>query len=834
MAGPLFFYNPGRMAYDWKSIETKWQAAWRRSGIDKAPERPDPGRKQYVLIMFPYPSGDLHVGHLRNYTIGDVVARHGRMNGRQTVYPMGWDAFGMPAEQAAIKHGIHPGEWTRGNIRLSKQTLERVAFSIDWDREVTTCEPDYYKWTQWLFLVMHRQGLTERRRSLVNWCDTCHTVLANEQVSTGGCWRCGNPVGKKELEQWYFRMSSYAERLLKDIDDLTQWPESTKAMQRHWIGRSEGAEIHFEVKGKPLTVFTTRPDTLFGATYVVLAPEHPLVEAIADPARLPELRAYREKAQNTKEIDRLSTVREKTGVFTGAYAVNPATKQEVPVWVADYVLTGYGTGAIMAVPAHDPRDFAFAKAHGLPVVEVIQGGEVAKEAYEGPGVLVNSAFFDGMPHDKAKAEITAWLAKEGKAVPKVQYRLKDWLVSRQRFWGAPIPVIHCPACGPVPVPEKDLPVRLPEGVKDFLPKGRSPLADVPAFVDTACPSCGAKAQRDTDTMDTFLCSSWYLFRYADARNADRAFRRELVDAWCPVDVYIGGAEHACMHLLYFRFVTKVLKDAGFVGFEEPVKRLFHQGMIHGENGEVMSKSKGNAVAAGPFIDRVGVDTARVALLFFAPSGDDIRWSEDGVKGAWRFLNRFWEAMEPRAPQVRTFAGQAVQVPALSPAAREVRRRLHAAIQRTSEAFERDYEFNTAIAALMEFLNAFTHPDQALGDDPADGPVVAEACLAVVRLIAPMAPHLAEELWERFGQKGSVLMADWPKADPAALVMDEVELAVQVNGKVKGRITVPSKATEEEVRKAALAHPAVAGKPVKMVKVVPGRLVNIVVVEGAKA
>ena len=812
--------------YDWKASEAKWQAAWERSGADRASERPG-AKKKYVLIMFPYPSGDLHVGHLRNYTIGDVVARYWRMKGFETMYPMGWDSFGMPAEQAAIKRGIHPGDWTRKNIETSKATLKRVGFSIDWSREITTCEPDYYRWTQWLFLVMHKQGLTERRRSLVNWCETCHTVLANEQVSTGGCWRCGNPATKKELEQWYFRMSSYAERLLKDIDGLKDWPESTKSMQRNWIGRSEGAEVVYKSKAGDIPVFTTRPDTLFGATYVVLAPEHPLVERIADPARLSELRAYREKAQLAKEIDRASTVREKTGVFTGATALNPATGKEVPVWVADYVLTGYGTGAIMAVPAHDQRDYDFAKAKGLPVLEVIQSPDgmrdgVKAKAFEGEGVLVNSFLFDGMENAKAAREITDWLSKKGLAKAKVQYRLKDWLVSRQRFWGTPIPMVHCPKCGPVPVAEKDLPVRLPEGVKDFIPKGRSPLADVPAFMNTSCPTCKGPAQRDADTLDTFLCSSWYLFRYTDPKNAARAFRRELVDAWCPVDVYIGGAEHACMHLLYFRFVTKVLKDAGFLGFEEPVRRMFHQGMVHGENGEVMSKSKGNAVEAGPFIDRVGVDVARLALLFFAPSGDEIAWSEDGVTGSRRFLYRVWDAFESRAAQVKSNPARSAS---LSAKDKEVRRRLHLAIRRATEAFEGGYEFNTAIAAVMEFLNAF---------EPEDPGVAAEAALAVTRLLAPMAPHLAEELWATFGQKGSVLAAPWPEMDESALVQDEVELALQVNGKVRGHLKVSAKASVQEIETAARAHAAVAGSAVKFVKVVPGRLVNVVVAEGAKA
>lgn len=815
------------MPYDWKSSEPRWQAAWRKAGLARAPERPG-ARKAYVLVMFPYPSGDLHVGHLRNYTIGDVIAIHARMRGCDVMYPMGWDSFGMPAEQAAIKHHVHPRDWTGRNIATSKATLQRLGYLIDWEREVTTSEPDYYRWTQWLFLLMHRRGLTERRRSLVNWCETCHTVLANEQVSTGGCWRCGNPVGKKELEQWYFRMSSMAERLLKDVDALEGWPEGTRAMQRNWIGRSEGAEIVFRAGDHVIPVFTTRPDTLFGATYMVLAPEHPLVEVIADPRQIPALRAYREKAQNTKEIDRASTVREKTGVFTGATAVNPATGRPVPVWVADYVLMGYGSGAIMAVPAHDARDFAFAKAHGLPVAEVIQSPEgVREKAYEGDGVLVNSLLFDGMECGRARREITDWLAKQGLAKPTVQYRIKDWLVSRQRFWGAPVPVVHCGKCGAVPVPERDLPVRLPEGVTDFLPKGRSPLADVPAFVGTPCPGCGAAAERDTDTLDTFLCSSFYLFRYCDARNPDRAFRRELVDAWCPVDLYIGGAEHACMHLLYFRFVTKVLHDAGFVGFDEPVRRLFHQGMVHGEDGEVMSKSKGNAVPAGEFIDRVGVDVARLSLLFMAPSGDDVRWSEDSVTGSWRFVNRLWDALEARSGVIRSHAGQPVQMPALSAEAREVRRRLHLAVKRATDAFAPGaYDFNTAIAALMEFLNAFQGAD-GLGQDPSDGPVVAEAGLAVALLMAPFAPHFAEELWERFGQRGSVLAQPWPEPDPAALAVDEMQLGIQVNGRIRGHVTVPSGASEDEVRKAALAHAAVAGKSVKKVVVVPGRLVNIV-------
>jgi len=818
--------------YDWRAVEPKWQDVWRRAGAGRTPELPgDPARKRYVLTMFPYPSGDLHAGHLRNYTFGDTVSRYFRMRGFETMFPMGWDSFGMPAEQAAIKHGIHPGDWTRRNIATARQTFAKMGLAIDWDREVATCEPDYYRWTQWLFLVMHRQGLTERRRSLVNWCETCHTVLANEQVSTGGCWRCGNPVGKKELEQWYFRMSSYAEALLQDLDALPGWPEGTRTMQRNWIGRSEGAELVFRSSGKDLVVFTTRPDTLFGATYVVLAPEHPLVEAIADPSRLSELKEYREKAQATREIDRASTVREKTGVFTGAVAVNPATGKEVPVWVADYVLMGYGTGAIMAVPAHDPRDFAFAKAMGLSLVEVIQrpvpSDDPLEAAYEGPGVLVNSFAFDGMEQDKAKGEITKWLAAKGLARATVQYRLRDWLVSRQRFWGTPIPVIHCPKCGAVPVPEKDLPVRLPEGVTDFMPKGRSPLADVPAFVKTSCPKCAGEASRDTDTLDTFLCSSWYFLRYCDAKNASQPFRKELAAAWAPVDLYIGGAEHACMHLLYFRFVTKVLRDAGFLpaGFGEPVHRLFHQGMVLDGEGQIMSKSKGNALAVGPLLEREGSDVARLAVFFLGPSGDEVRWSEDAVTGARRFVFRLWDALSEQAATVRSCAGQPVQVPALSAEAREVRRRLHLAIQRATEAFEGTYQFNTTISGLMEFLNAFVPAAGALAQDPAAGPVVAEAGLAVARILSPLAPHLAEELWERFGQKGSVTEAAWPVVDPAALVLDEVEYAIQVNGKVKATIRVIAQATDAEIRRMALSHPASTGCAV--MKVVPGRLVSLV-------
>ncbi len=871
-------YNP-------HAIEPKWQAYWQEKGLMKAKEE---GEKQYVLMMFPYPSGDLHMGHLKNYTMGDVLARFKKQQGYTVLHPMGWDAFGLPAENAALKFGVHPAEWTFNNIASAKESLRLMGILYDWDREVTTCTPEYYRWNQWIFLKMYEKGLVYRAKGLVNWCPKCQTVLANEQVVDGRCWRHEDTlVEKKELEQWYLRITAYADRLLQDLEQLTGWPEKVKAMQRAWIGRSEGAEIAFPVKGRDvkIPVFTTRPDTLFGATFLVLAPEHPMLLELTAPERRAEVEAYVAAAKQKTELEREALGREKTGVFTGAYAINPATGEEIPIWTADYVLYGYGTGAIMAVPAHDQRDFEFARRFNLPIRVVIQPAEGAlpeplEAAYEEPGVMVNSGPFDGTPSAEGKAQVIRWLEEQGLGRARVTYRMRDWLISRQRYWGTPIPMIHCEACGIVPVPYEDLPVVLPEiqDVEEIRPKGKSPLEAHPEFYETTCPQCGRPARRDTDTMDTFFDSSWYYLRYADPHNDRLPFDPEKADFWMPVDQYIGGIEHAVLHLLYSRFFTKFLHDIGMVRVEEPFKGLFTQGMVMGwtdygpvqvegetvrlseearvrldlesdtltkaelakmgaelrahEDGTthlwkpaVMSKSLGNGVMVGPFVKEQGADIARITILFAAPPENDMVWTEEGVSGAWRFLNRVWRRFaEDKA--ALTDLEDAFDPAQLSGEDRALYRVLHRTLKKVGEDTEH-LRFNTAIAALMELLNALYEYRRKHEVSP----VYKRAVRYYLQMLAPFAPHLAEEVWHWFDTR-SVFEVPWPRVDAGALVEDTFELVVQVNGKVRGRAVLPTNVGEEEAKQAAKAIENVRrhleGRTIVKEIYVPGKLLNIVV------
>lgn len=814
-------YNPHQ-------IEHKWQQIWGERHIYRTVEESDKP-KFYTLEQFPYPSGKLHMGHMRVYSIGDVIARFKRMNGYRVLHPMGWDAFGLPAENAAIKNNVHPAKWTMDNIAHMKEQQNQLGVSYDWDREVTTCQPDYYRFTQWLFLLFYERGLAYRKKAAVNWCPGCQTVLANEQVEDGRCWRCDTVVEKKELEQWFFRITEYADRLLHDLDKLDEWPEKVKTMQRNWIGRSEGTNVTFtipELNDAPVTVFTTRPDTLFGVTYMVLAPEHPLVEqVIRGKAQERQIREFIARMRNESEMSRTSADAEKVGYFTGAYAKHPLTGEEVPIWVANYVLMDYGTGAVMGVPAHDERDFAFAKKYHLPIRKVIDRpgdplGEPLSEAYVEDGVLVNSGQFNGMPNRKAIVEISKALESQGKGERTVTYKLRDWLISRQRYWGAPIPIIYCDACGTVPVPKEQLPVLLPE---DVTFDGRSnPLTTSPSFVDTTCPRCGQPARRETDTMDTFIDSSWYYLRYTDPHNEEKPFSKEMADKWMQVDEYIGGIEHAILHLLYSRFFTKVLYDAGMVSTDEPFKSLLTQGMVL-KDGAKMSKSKGNVVSPDEIIEQYGADTGRLFILFAAPPDRDLEWSDSGVEGSYRFLNRVWRVV---GEHKHIFEDRPQAVPDVDKESKALNRTLHYTIKKVTEDVGTRYNFNTAISAIMELVNAVQSYPQT-----ADRGTLADAIEHIVLLLAPFTPHIAEELWQQIGHRDSVHEQAWPTFDEAALALDEVELAVQVNGKVRDKLTVPVGADNKEVEEMALARSKVQqqlnGKTVHKVIVVPKKLVNIV-------
>ncbi|HHJ99197.1 MAG TPA: leucine--tRNA ligase [Actinobacteria bacterium] len=836
--------------YDPHAIEEKWQAAWDAEGLYSVTEDPDKPKK-YILEMFPYPSGDIHMGHVRNYSIGDVVARYWTMRGRNVLHPIGWDAFGLPAENAAIKSSTHPAEWTYANIDKQAASFKRMGFSYDWDRTVKSCDVDYYRWGQWIFLKFWERGLVERKKSAVNWCPGCKTVLANEQViGDGVCWRCKSVVEKRDLEQWYFKITDYAQELLDDLDTLTGWPERVKTMQANWIGRSEGAEVDFELcnasgepGGETITVFTTRPDTLFGCSFFLLAPEHPLVSTLTEgTAHADAVQAVVRATARETAVERASGEAEKLGAFTGRYVINPVNGEKVPVWVSNYVLMEYGTGAVMAVPCGDERDFEFARKYGLPIPPVVLAaddpllselGTVADrvmddvpwdEAFAGDGVMVQSGAFTGMAGGKdseGMRAVTEWLASEGRGRFSVNFRLRDWLISRQRYWGNPIPAIHCPVCGLVPVPEDQLPVVLPKDVD--ITKGET-LADHPEFYETTCPACGGAARRETDTMDTFTCSSWYYFRYCDARNDEALFSRENADYWMPVDQYIGGIEHAILHLLYSRFFTKVFADMGLTAAREPFTNLLTQGMVK-KDGETMSKSKGNVVAPEDMIARYGADALRAFILFMAPPDKDLDWNQDGLEGMYRFLNRVWRYVEDVA------GGGATPVDASDDPARALLRERHRVAGKVTEDIER-FSFNTALSAMMELLNAATDYHRTVDDDARDGALEREVAEVLTLLIAPYAPHMAEELWrEVLGHPGSVHREAWVTFDEALAAADEVEIVVQVNGKVRGKVVVAADADEATVREAALNVPRVAeqieGLTVRKVVVVPGKLVSVV-------
>ncbi|NLW24018.1 MAG: leucine--tRNA ligase [Clostridia bacterium] len=819
--------------YNFMAIEDKWQREWEKEKLYKVQEE-DNKPKYYCLEMFPYPSGKLHMGHVRNYSIGDVVARFKTMQGYNVLHPMGWDAFGLPAENAAIKNKVPPAKWTWDNINNMRRQLKSMGISYDWDREVASCHPDYYKWTQWLFLQLYHKGLAYKKKATVNWCPSCKTVLANEQVVEGSCERCDTEVEKRALEQWFFKITDYADRLLDDLEQLPGWPEKVKIMQENWIGRSEGARIKFIVKetGDPLEVFTTRPDTVFGVTYMVLAPEHPLVEKLTKGTEYEEkVNEFVKKVQKLSEVDRTSTELEKEGLFIGAHAVNPLNGEAVPILIGNYVLLGYGTGAVMGVPAHDERDFQFAKKYGLDIKIVIQpeGPELKveemEEAYTGDGIMVNSGSFSGTPNREGMQKIINYLEENDCGHSQINYRLRDWLISRQRYWGAPIPIIYCDDCGTVPVPEKDLPVYLPEEV-EFKPTGESPLKYSPEFVNTTCPICGKPAKRETDTMDTFVCSSWYFLRFCDPKNKEEAFNKGKVDYWMNVDQYIGGVEHAILHLMYARFFTKVLKDLGLVSVDEPFKNLLTQGMVL-KDGSKMSKSKGNVVSPEEIINKYGADTARMFILFAAPPERDLEWNDQAVEGCYRFLNRVWRLVASYAEEIKGLDGQ---IGNLEGAAKDLRRLTHQTIKKVTEDISTRFNFNTAISAIMELVNGLTNYKEKVQDT--NLLVVKEAIENLILLLAPFAPHITEELWHILGKEESVHLQKWPEYDPQAIVVDEVTIVVQVNGKVRDKITVPNNLDKDSVLRVAKNQPKIIeyinGKEVKKEIVIPNKLVNIVV------
>jgi len=827
--------------YDPQRIETKWSERWQQDAALYAAEPNSTKPKYYVLEMLPYPSGALHMGHVRNYSIGDALARYKWMNGYNVLHPMGWDSFGLPAENAAISNNTPPREWTLRNIANMKAQMKRIGFAYDWSREVTTCFPEYYRWNQWFFLKLYEKGLAYRRKSKVNWCPKCATVLANEQVVGGHCWRHEDTlVETRELEQWFLRITEYAEELLRDLDQLDGWPEKVRTMQRNWIGRSEGALVDFKLDsptGPPISVFTTRIDTIYGATSLQLAPEHPIVPDLT--ADHPDLRAQVDQLiaeqRKAKEIGDIGAI-EKHGVNTGRFAVNPFNGQKVPIWVANYIVTDYGTGAIMSVPAHDERDYDFARKYGIEtrLVIVPQPDDPEETVVEprlpftaSKGFLVNSGPFSGLNCDQALERMTEYAEKHGFGKATVTFRLKDWGISRQRYWGTPIPVLYCEKDGIVPVPEKDLPVILPDNV-DITLTGGSPLSRVPEFVNTTCPRCGGPARRETDTMDTFVDSSWYFYRYADAHNDQAPFDKKTIDYWFPIDQYIGGVEHAILHLIYSRFWTKVMRDMGLVKNDEPAERLFTQGMII-KGGAKMSKSMGNVVAPDDMVARYGADSARVYTLFATSPDSELDWQDSGVEGVARFLARAYRfvAQAPVSPTAQSYSPDD-----LDPAARRILRKLHQTIRKITNDFSGRWHFNTSIAALMEFLNECMAAEKVFARQGAPAAFVADVQQKFVLLLAPFAPYLAHELWEMREEKRGLLRAPWPKYDPGLAKEEEIEIPVQVNGRLRGRIVVPADAEEALVYERALADEkvkaAIAGKQIVKKILVPGKLVNLVV------
>jgi leucyl-tRNA synthetase len=815
--------------YEFQALEAKWHEAWEKlklSDVQVDPSKP----KYYCLVMFPYPSGSsLHMGHVRNYSIGDVIARYKMMSGFNVLNPMGWDAFGLPAENAAIKNNIHPNDYTRDNIKVMTRQLKALDLSYDWNRELATCDEEYYHWTQWIFLQFYKAGLAYKKKNPVNWCDTCKTVLANEQVIDGLCWRCKNPVQKKDLDQWYLKITDYAQRLLDDLKKLDKWPERVKTMQENWIGRSEGVEFKLRIEGtdKDLKVFTTRIDTVFGITYMSVAPEHPLIqELLKGKPKAAEIKAFAEKVKLTSEVERAAADKPKEGIDTGLRAINPVNGDRVPIYAADYVLMEYGTGAIMAVPAHDQRDFEFAKAHNLPIKAVIRPASheldaaTMTEAYVEDGIQVNSSEFNGIFNREGLLKIAEWMEQRQVGKRVVNFRLRDWLISRQRYWGCPIPMVYCDTCGLVPVNENDLPVKLP---LDLPYQPADMLKNSADFVNVKCPKCGKPARRETDTMDTFIDSSWYYLRYVSPRDHKHIFDPEAIKYWMPVDQYIGGIEHAILHLLYSRFFTKFLHDQKLLSFDEPFKALFTQGMVL-KDGQVMSKSKGNTVTADEMMTRYGADTTRGFVLFAAPPEKELEWNDQGIEGIHRFLKRMWAFYRKHVEAMKTAPAT---VPAeLSAEDRTLRRKLHQTVGRVTEDLNNDFKFNTAIAAMMELTNDLTTLPETV--QPA---VLREVGEVFAKLCAPFFPHLAEELWEALGHKPSVFQQIWPKADSGVAAEDVVTVVVQVNGKLRSKLEVPAATTKETLESLALADPkvqaAAEGRGPKKVIVVPGKLVNVV-------
>ncbi|MCI5630080.1 MAG: leucine--tRNA ligase [Clostridium sp.] len=802
--------------YDFKKIEQKWQKIWTENDQYKTDTTDSSKPNYYTLEMFPYPSGNIHMGHVRNYSIGDVVARFKKMEGYNVLHPMGWDSFGLPAENAAIKHGVHPHKWTMANIEDMKGQLKLLGLSYDWEREVATSTPEYYKFTQEIFLKFLEAGLAYKKKSFVNWCPSCETVLANEQVVGGQCERCDAVVVKKDLEQWYFKTTAFAEELLQDLDTLDGWPEKVKTMQRNWIGKSNGAELIFDIDGtdKSMTVYTTRPDTTYGVTFMVLAPESDLVQELVKGTEYEaDVNAFIQKMHTKTEIERTASDVEKEGMFIGKYVINPVNGKKIPVWIANYVLADYGTGAIMAVPAHDDRDRDFAEKFNLDIIPVI----------DEDNKMINSEEFNGMDASEAFEGIVEKLAKENRGKKTVNYRLRDWLLSRQRYWGCPIPVVYCDDCGIVPVDKKDLPVLLPTDV-EFTGKGESPLTTSKEFATTACPCCGKEARREVDTMDTFVDSSWYFLRYIDPKNTEEPFSKEMVNKWMPVDQYIGGVEHAIMHLLYSRFFVKAFKSMGMVDFDEPFKNLLTQGMVL-MDGSKMSKSKGNTVSPIEIINKYGADTARLFVLFAAPPERDLDWSEQGVEGCFRFLNRVYRLVDELAEVAKTNA----EVKAVTKEDKAMRLVIHSTLKKVTADLSEKFGFNTAIAALMELINEMYKYKEL--DTRNDG-IIREGIETIVTILAPFTPHIGEELWTMIGKEGSVFNISWPKYDESALVQDEVEVIVQVNGKLRDKISMDANIAREDMEKIALesekVKAAIEGKNVVKVIAVPKKLVNIVV------
>jgi len=817
-----------------QEIEKKWQQTWEEKGINKTHNESDKP-KYYALSMFPYPSGKLHMGHVRNYTISDVIARFKKMKGFNVLHPMGWDSFGLPAENAAIQRGEDPASWTFSNMDYMKMQLKMLGLAVDWDREIATCKEDYYKWTQWLFIEFFKAGLAYKKESPVNWCEQCATVLANEQVEDGKCWRCESIITKKKLSQWYLKITDYSEQLLQDLDKLTGWPENVKLMQKNWIGKSYGAVLKFKVTEADIEipVFTTRPDTVFGVTYLVVAPEYPHIDKLITPENRQKVDEYIENSKKLTEIERTSTERPKTGVPLGTHVINPFNGKKVPLWTGDYVLAEYGTGAVMGVPAHDTRDFEFVKKFNLPIIEVIRDVDKKDdapltEAYTDAGIMINSGEFDGLGSEEGKKKITEWAEKNNAGFGKVQFRLRDWLISRQRYWGAPIPIIYCEKCGIVP--DETLPVLLPKDV-DFKVQGMSPIATSKTFINTTCPKCNSPAKRETDTMDTFICSSWYYLRYIDPKNSEKVFDSELVNKWMNVDQYVGGIEHAILHLLYSRFFVKFLRDRGLVNFDEPFENLLTQGMVL-KDGTKMSKSKGNTVDPDEIFANYGADTARLFILSDSPPARDLDWSDAGVEGCYKFLNRVWRLVKTCEPNLIFNYGE-VNPDELSKENKALLRETHKTIKGITQDINNEFQFNTAISKSREFVNSiYDYVNAKNNYTDEDKAILSKAVFTLVKLMSPLVPHLSDEIWSEFGAQESIHQSVWPEYNEELCISDTVIIAVQISGKLRDTFEIYQNASKEEIEKIALGQTKVQsyieGKQIVKIIVVPNKLINIVV------